>query len=128
MVRILAILMSFLIFLTSVRDLLTYGYYHFNQKYITEKYCLNIDKPAVMCFGKCYLTDKLTENQKKEQEKPVIPHQEERTNTNYIIPYELSIADFECCKKNKKAFVDYISSHYSFELHEDIFHPPERSV
>ena len=35
------------------------GYYHINKQYITEKLCVNKNKPSLGCNGQCYLSKQL---------------------------------------------------------------------
>jgi hypothetical protein len=34
-----------------------YGFYALNKVQITNEYCVNIDKPQLMCSGKCYVNE-----------------------------------------------------------------------
>ncbi|HZW66162.1 MAG TPA: hypothetical protein VFF23_10765 [Hanamia sp.] len=40
--------------------------FYLNQTYIAETLCVNRDKPMMHCNGKCYLSKKITEQQKKD--------------------------------------------------------------
>ena len=46
--------------------------YEINKKEITEKYCINKDKPQMHCCGKCMLKRKLAE-QEEQQKSPAYP-------------------------------------------------------
>ena len=44
--------------------------YQWNKDYIAKWLCVNRDKPAMKCEGKCYLCKKLKTDAKKDQENP----------------------------------------------------------
>ncbi|SEW43756.1 hypothetical protein SAMN04488122_3257 [Chitinophaga arvensicola] len=44
--------------------------YYLNQDYIVRNFCVNRDKPAMHCNGKCHLRKQLREEERKEQENP----------------------------------------------------------
>lgn len=43
-----------------------------NQKYIIDNFCVNTDKPAMNCDGKCYLATKLKEEQERRENTPAL--------------------------------------------------------
>lgn len=58
-------LISMLCLLTAVpvlRLVIIYGCYELNKEYITKNYCVNIDEPALMCSGKCYVNGIIAES------------------------------------------------------------------
>ena len=100
--------------------------YTTNNKAFTEKYCKNIDKPALKCNGKCHLKNELAKT--SETNKPV--NSKKKQNTNYqteILFFETITwyqfpSDF--CFLNK-----IINSKYT-NLYCDLFtnssfHPPQ---
>jgi len=60
------------IFLTSVIFVQTFSTYfikvdfYLNQSYIAKNLCVNREKPMMHCNGKCYLSKKITEQEKKD--------------------------------------------------------------
>ncbi|MEM8524478.1 MAG: hypothetical protein AAGG68_07530 [Bacteroidota bacterium] len=55
--RIISIFLLFAL-LTQVFSLsMLYGVYHFQQDFITDKYCENIEQPQLMCAGSCFIGD-----------------------------------------------------------------------
>ncbi|MBV6654156.1 MAG: hypothetical protein KI786_10395 [Mameliella sp.] len=38
-----------------------YGFYSLNKAQITRDHCVNIEKPELMCSGKCYINDIIAE-------------------------------------------------------------------
>lgn len=53
----------------SGRYMVMFGFY-MNQEYIAKNLCVNRDKPAMHCNGKCHLSKKLKEEEKKDQDNP----------------------------------------------------------
>jgi hypothetical protein len=53
----------------SGRYMVMLGFY-MNQEYIAKNLCVNRDKPAMHCNGKCHLSKKLKEEEKKDQDNP----------------------------------------------------------
>lgn len=43
------------------------AYYHINKQYITEKLCINKNKPSVGCNGHCYLSKQLKKAEEGER-------------------------------------------------------------
>ncbi len=76
---ILALLMIFLAF----KDLLTYSNFIINRDYITAEFCVNKEKPAVMCYGKCYLESSILANKDAGQNLP--NHVKEAKKQSYFI-------------------------------------------
>ena len=69
--------------------------YEINKKEITQKYCVNKDKPQMHCCGKCLLKKKLAE-QEAQQKLPAFPdiktditlvHQAHQVFKVYKVPY-----------------------------------------
>lgn len=123
MKKVIAISISFLILLTSVKDVATYGYFYLNQEYITDLFCINKDKPEILCSGKCYLKASLAENQEEKEEKSSRTQQEERPI--YLLPIVIQRLNFENDIHIERVTNAYQSTFYSFQHLEDIFHPPQ---
>lgn len=97
-----------------------------NNKAFTEKYCQNIDKPALKCNGKCHLKNELAKT--SVNDKPI--NSEQKQNTNYqteilffeIVSWYQFPSDFYLLNK-------IINSNYA-NLYCDLFtnssfHPPQ---
>jgi hypothetical protein len=46
------------------------AYFYSNQTYIAEVLCINKEKPAMHCEGKCFLSQKLKVHDEKEKQAP----------------------------------------------------------
>ena len=67
--KIAAILLILVFLLPTLLKVSIYVDFKIHQDFIIEMFCINKDKPLVMCSGSCYLADKLEkadEGQKKE--------------------------------------------------------------
>ena len=120
--RWLSILMSFLILLTSFRDVVSYVSFYFNQDYISQNLCINRNNPKMKCKGKCVLKNSLSENHKKEDNKTPNPQQKE--------PFVFIIPNIELKPKPhishnfKKVLYTYQCTFYASDYLDKVFHPP----
>lgn len=113
--------MSLLIIVTSLSDLATYASFIANKSYISKNLCVNIDKPAKKCNGKCYLSKQLKEN-KQDEDKKAISH-DEKFKISYYIPFRITLDLF-----NKYSNKSQLHSYYQLPGNNFIkstFHPPE---
>lgn len=65
--RITAILLIVAILSCSFSRFFVYAGFELNQKYISDKLCVNRTKPWLHCNGKCYLMKKLKQAAEKEK-------------------------------------------------------------
>lgn len=113
---------SFLILflLANFNQLALYGLHLLNQDYITEKFCINKDEPALKCRGKCHMNDVLAET--KQQKKST----HFQSNSSFILPVYQEQYQLEWPKKikiilfNRATAITLKSAFYSL-----IFHPPQ---
>ncbi|TBX21694.1 hypothetical protein [Jiulongibacter sediminis] len=102
---------------------LLYLKYEFRKEFIIEKYCVNKDKPALHCDGKCYLAQKIKESQEKESEK------ESLRLLNSLLTVESiqkeTFFEFTLWPVFRKQ-VQFPAFHstYHFEVYGEYFHPP----
>jgi hypothetical protein len=69
--KALAILLTFSIIAQGMINLALCAYYEINKKEITEKLCVNKNKPMMHCNGQCYLGKQLKkaeENEKRQNQ------------------------------------------------------------
>jgi len=113
----LSILLLFSFLLVNVSKSIILVNYEVNKKEITDKYCVNKDKPQMHCCGKCLLKKKLAE-QEEQQKLPVFP--DIKTD---ITPVH------QVCQVHQVYKVSYIP-HYELDKlftqneAKGIFHPP----
>ncbi|MEO9020877.1 MAG: hypothetical protein ABI237_14600 [Ginsengibacter sp.] len=81
---------------------------------------MNKDKPMMHCDGKCYLSQKIKEQQKQDQQSPV-PKSERFDIAPFFIPKPFVLKNTIAILKVKYFIKDEsIISHF----HSTIFHPP----
>ena len=68
MKKIFAYMMLVLIAATSLQQLSILSMCWLSQDYITEKFCVNKDKPELQCNGKCHMKDMVAENTEKDNQ------------------------------------------------------------
>lgn len=100
-----------------------------NQDEITEKYCVNKDKPMMNCNGKCYLSKQLENLElKEEEERRNNPSPElliESTNFVWLLESD-SPKLFFAEKSNDADSFGFCKPKYWFsDINEDIDHPPK---
>lgn len=76
MKRFVAALCLFVIMFQSMSTLCIYTAFYLNQDYISENICINRFDKIPVCKGQCYLSEKLTENQKQEKKFPDLKQKE----------------------------------------------------
>jgi len=59
---VLISILSLLSVVPALRLSIIYGCYELNKEHITNTYCVNIDEPALMCSGTCYVNDIIAES------------------------------------------------------------------
>lgn len=103
-----------------VRPILPVFEYIIDQDYIVEFFCVNQDKPELDCNGKCYLMQKLEEqNEKKRQNLPRISMEE------YPIGFVL-FAKISIPEEIATLTLDFIGyqNNYRFIYFEKEYRPP----
>jgi hypothetical protein len=68
--RALSILLVYAILFQGGTKLGIYAYFQLNKEYISNVLCINKDKPALQCNGKCYFSKKLKSQEEKESNAP----------------------------------------------------------
>jgi hypothetical protein len=101
-------------------QLVVYSSYQINKEYITSVFCINKAHPELHCDGKCFLSSKLKELEKK--------NQSEQENLRKSIEYNTSITCLEI-KHFVPSFtikneIGYLEKPIK-DLSISIFHPPK---
>ncbi|MGK6349678.1 hypothetical protein [Parapedobacter sp. DT-150] len=117
--RLIAILLVCSLFTESISRLLVTAAFELNQRYISEYFCVNKDKPMLHCDGHCYLARKLKEAEDNEKKS-----EKESHHVNYQPAYitETSVWIFP-----EPSIVTHHSAELPFDLPTqlvEIFHPP----
>lgn len=51
----------------SLQQVSIFGVYILNQDFITEKFCINKDKPELACKGQCHMKNMMAEQEEKKE-------------------------------------------------------------
>lgn len=114
----------FLYVLAMLRPVFPLFEYIVDQDYIAEFLCINKDKVEMQCNGKCYLMQRLNEqNEEKKQNLPKIAMEE----------YPIGFINVLAIPKQKTGItrstsVLHYSNNYSYLFSDSSFHPPSLSV
>lgn len=103
-----------------LRPVLPLFEYVINKDYIAEFLCINQDKAELQCNGKCYLMQRLTEqNNEKKENLPKIAMEE------YPIGFvKLLSVNTSTEQMHSNTSYNYYQNQYSFIYSDTCFHPP----
>jgi hypothetical protein len=102
-------------------DLIQLAAFKLNQVDITNALCINKDKPAMKCDGKCFLNKTLSASKEAKQEKPIPPPDEK---SPLVLNPDSLFAELTIFPIKKCSIFNYMFP-YSLTENEDIPHPPE---
>jgi hypothetical protein len=119
--RVLATILLFTsIFLQTFTSFVIQAEYLLNKSYIANNLCVNKDKPAMHCNGKCYLSKKLKEQEKQDQQAPT-SKKERLEVVPFFLPKQFSFAVVSISTRQEYYVTDDpVSSAFLCS----IFHPP----
>ncbi len=83
MQQLLAIFLSAVMMLVSTSDFIRVVSFKFNQDYISSNLCIDVNTPASMCYGSCYLVSEIEKNQDQKQNLPFLNQGDQST---YMMP------------------------------------------
>ncbi|MEO5911870.1 MAG: hypothetical protein ABIP95_13350 [Pelobium sp.] len=104
---------------TTFTRLFYFAGYELNKEYIATVLCVNKDKPELNCNGKCFLTRKIAEAEKKQQS-------QERKTQKDLSQQIMLIASFKINFLNvvhQSQQINY-TNNYSFSKTTSFYHPP----
>ena len=123
--KILAIFFALSIFGISTRDLVVYTHFKLDQNFIASVLCINKNKPATKCNGKCYLKKKIEQSHNKDSETKIPFAEEERTTINL---YLIQKSFYKPSLSEALASIRYFELFHSFFFVKDLLKPPALSV
>lgn len=112
-------------FVQSWKVTLVYAWYYSNRDKIAERFCENLDRPELMCSGKCHLT-KVIEDVKEDRDQWKKSAQlsiDERTINLFhpkLYPSTIKLSDF---LTDNGGF--YYQEPFSDPEQPSVFHPPK---
>lgn len=118
--KLISIILLFAMSFSCFSRLCVIAGYELNKSYIARVLCVNRDKPAMHCNGKCYLRKKLQQDQQR------------KNNENSTIGNKLDIVLF-CADEQTLFFPELqsssfvfstVKSHYYSSPSFGFFHPP----
>lgn len=103
------------------------AYYGLNIDYIIEKYCVNKDKPMLMCNGKCHLAERMQAISVLNTEPDEVPVRSLNVINAFIPVFcvlqqnttKLSFFNFKLLKN-----FTYYKNNYSYLFSKEDLHPP----
>ena len=111
--------------LQSSKHAIIYTWYHLNKEEVSAKYCKNLNKPELLCSGKCYIRTVIEADNKDEQAATSpLTSILNYLNTELFItanPHSLT----KLVELGALENLDNYSINYSFLLIHYIFHPPD---
>lgn len=122
--RLFGILLILVLALPSLAKLCIYIDFKIDQDYIANNLCINIDKPELMCSGKCYLNKAL--NIDSQQTPATIPSE---LLAKISLPFILDV--FYLSLLDKTSSEQYIrnlwvyQSYHSSNYFDEVYHPPQ---
>ena len=120
MIRAFSIVVVLLFLQPQISNTAVWMLYEMNKADITAAFCVNKDKPALKCNGKCHLATQLTQPQPTETNQP--------TQANYIPQIDLFFLATEPevdLEASNKVFAFGKITSYSLFLITKVDHPPQ---
>lgn len=96
--------------------------FYINQDYIAKNLCINRFEKIPVCYGKCFLTKQLKENDKKEQK---IPNVKEKEIQLYFYSQEATAVVQKTIFEDSKVATIKKDSTLKNTFLYSIFHPPK---
>lgn len=96
--------------------------FYLNQDYIAKNLCVNRFDKIPVCNGKCYLSNQLKENEKKEQKIPNVKEKEVQLFCNQTSLENFSFEIFEFTHKKTPFFKEFSIVQ---PPHNSVFQPPK---
>jgi len=120
MIKALKVAVLLLFLQPQISNTVVWMLYELDKEYITEQFCVNKDKPALKCNGKCHLATQLTTTEPVQSEQPA--------QINYIPQIQLFFQAIEqpvIVEENSTAAAQIFSLIYSFKPFSKVDRPPQ---
>lgn len=96
-----------------------------NQDFIAEVLCINKDKPALTCNGKCYISKHLQDVEERERNQAPLGSNEERLEIHYVQALISDLASLIIVGPSSLSQVYYYEGFYHHDFVARVFHPPQ---
>jgi hypothetical protein len=120
--KLVAISLVLLLSMQVSRELLTGIWYWLNETEITAQFCVNKEKPALMCNGKCHLKKTLEASRDTSPVPLGLPLHEDRQEF-FALPVSFSVVPF-FSNQNKCRNSWHYRFYYGYSPAFFVFHPP----
>ncbi len=113
-----------MVLIMNFQTISTYAWFLYNQDYIAEVLCINKDKTAMHCDGKCILMERLAKQDQNKNHNPEFPGAEERSVFLFYNGYEtgdLSPKDFLSLNNLPAYYSPFLTTGYD----QGLFRPPK---
>lgn len=121
--NIVSIGLALLILLQSLSVVGIFISFKINQDYIAKNLCINRNKPAKKCNGKCQLTKKIAESTEKKPDQAPVPKPDELNQILAIYEIYHAPISFSKIAAPQHCFAESPFTTQSCVL--NIFHPPQ---
>ena len=125
------IISLFLLFVVSIQSGYAVGvsvWFFMNRDKIAEKYCVNKNRPALKCNGKCYLSKKMKEAAAEDNAVPIPEGIHFVKSVNCILTEFSSLQTLSIDLLSEPNLESEFTNHYDYQLIAEIFHPPGHSA
>ena len=119
----LAILLLILISSLSCKDLITCANFLLNRDFITKTFCINRDKPAMQCNGRCHLSKLIKKSKEQEKDTPNTV-EEKRASLIFLLNFDQLVTCFTDNHQKRQSVFSYKTIFSSAHL-KQVFHPPK---
>ncbi len=117
------IFLIFTLCLNAFEGSLVWSLFQVQQDYIASNFCVNQDRPQLMCHGKCVLSKQLKQSQEQEEDSPFTIG--EYPSGDHYTP--LNINDLHSfLLHQKRTIIPYTNWLHSSNLLLGVFRPPPR--
>ena len=122
MIKINAIVLIVIFGFMLVKPAIPFLEYLARKDYIIENFCINRNKKAMKCDGKCHLKEQVRKevSQPLDDNTPVPPPNERNEGTDYLMGQKLTDKPHQFQKLLRTIY----SMDYTFQYIPTIFHPP----
>lgn len=118
--QILTYILVLSMLLIPMKDLIVYTSFIFDRDAIAEQYCINTNRPELMCKGMCYLNDQLSQGDEHNQ----ILQDQDRTSIILLKPELINWIVHGWTEQEEKSNFSISNNLYFLRYNALVFRPP----
>lgn len=122
MTRLLALFLAALMLLQTFSREVIIVDYQVHKARITELFCVNKDKPALKCNGKCHLAKQLRKASDTESKAPSAGFA--KVKYEVVVPFQLWVSTPVRVPLSAQQYAPSAAAQYAFSPVHGVFHPP----